>query len=91
MASQTKSMLSTVRVLAACSVLGSCLVLAAPSWAARDAGQMIAQDKANKDVVARRQAAIETAWAASQPAGEVPPSDQGARATSTPPAAPATK
>jgi len=82
MASKTRSMLSTIRIFANCSVLGSCLVLAAPSWAARDAGQMIAQDKANQDVIARRQAAIDEAQAASHPAGGV--LDHGARATTTP-------
>lgn len=54
-----RSMPSKAGVLANTLLLASCIVAAAPSWAARDAGQMIAQDKANRDVIARRQAALD--------------------------------
>ncbi len=84
MASNMKSRLSASRALTHCCVLGSLLVLSAPSWAARDAGQMIAQDKANKDVIARRQAALDAAASAPQAAHEVLPLDHGPRATTTP-------
>ena len=84
MAFNNKSILSTSRIIANCCVLGSSLALVAPSWAARDAGQMIAQDKANKDVIARRQAALNAAASAPQAANEVLPLDHGPRATTTP-------
>ena len=85
MASNMKSRLSASRALTHCCVLGSLLVLSAPSWAARDAGQMIAQDKANKDVIARRQAALDAAARTPQPAAnEGLPLDHGPRATTTP-------
>ena len=45
---------------------------------------MIAQDKANKDVIARRQAALNAAASAPQAANEVLPLDHGPRATTTP-------
>ncbi len=45
---------------------------------------MIAQDKANKDVIARRQAALDDAASAPQAAHEVLPLDHGPRATTTP-------
>ena len=45
---------------------------------------MIAQDKANKDVIARRQAALNDAASAPQAANEVLPLDHGPRATTTP-------
>ena len=86
MASNMKSRLSASRALTHCCVLGSLLVLSAPSWAARDAGQMIAQDKANKDVIARRQAALDEAANAPVPqaVNDVLPLDHGPRATTTP-------
>jgi hypothetical protein len=84
MASKTKSKSSASRALARCCLLGSLLVLSAPSWAGRDAGQMIAQDKANKDVIARRQAALNAAASTPQAANEVLPLDHGPRATTTP-------
>jgi hypothetical protein len=84
MASKMKSKSSSTRALTRCCVLGSLLVLSAPSWAGRDAGQMIAQDKANKDVIARRQAALNAAASAPQAANEVLPLDHGPRATTTP-------
>jgi hypothetical protein len=84
MASNMKSKLSASRALTRCCVIGSFLVLSVPSWAARDAGQMIAQDKANKDVIARRQAALDAAASAPQAANEVLPLDHGPRATTTP-------
>ena len=64
MASSMKSKLSRSRTIASCLVLGSCFSLAPPCWAGRDAGQMIAQDKANKEVIARRQAALDAAASA---------------------------
>ena len=45
---------------------------------------MIAQDKANKDVIARRQAGWNAAASAPQAANEVLPLDHGPRATTTP-------
>ena len=45
---------------------------------------MIAQDKANKDVIARRQAALDEAAGAPRTANEVLPLDHGPRATTTP-------
>jgi hypothetical protein len=45
---------------------------------------MIAQDKANKDVIARRQAALSEAASAPRVATEVLPLDHGPRATTTP-------
>ncbi len=45
---------------------------------------MIAQDKANKDVIARRQAALNAAASATQAASEVLPLDHGPRATTMP-------
>ena len=86
MASIKKSMLSKAGVLANSIFLASCLVAATPSWAARDAGQMIAQDKANREVIARRQAALDAAASApaAEPASEVLPLDHGPRATTTP-------
>ena len=83
MASNMKST-SSSRALARCCLLGSFLVLSVPSWAARDAGQMIAQDKANKEVIARRQAALDEAASAPKAATEVLPLDHGPRATTTP-------
>jgi len=84
MASHMKSRLATSRAFARCCVLGSSLVLSAPSWAARDAGQMIAQDKANQDVIARRQVALDKTASAPEAANEVLPLDHGPRATTTP-------
>ena len=84
MASHMKSRLSTSQTLAHCCVLGAALVLSVPSWAARDAGQMIAQDKANKDVIARRQAALDAAAGTPPAAHEVLALDHGPRATTTP-------
>jgi hypothetical protein len=54
---------------------------AGDSFAGRDAGQMLAQDKANKEVIARRAAASDAATASSN---EVLPLDHGPRATTTP-------
>jgi hypothetical protein len=45
---------------------------------------MIAQDKANKDVIARRQAALDKVASAPEAANEVLPLDHGPRATTTP-------
>ena len=45
---------------------------------------MIAQDKANKDVIARRQAALDAGASAPQVSNEVLPLDHGPRATTTP-------
>ncbi len=45
---------------------------------------MIAQDKANKDVIARRQAALDAAASAPQASNDVLPLDHGPRATTTP-------
>ena len=84
MASIKKSSRSEFRGLVNGCALGACLVLSAPSWAARDAGQMIAQDKANKDVIARRQAALDAAASAPEATTEVLPLDHGPRATTTP-------
>ncbi len=84
MASNMTSTASAPQALVRCCVLGSLLVLSAPSWAGRDAGQMIAQDKANKDVIARRQAALGEAASAPHVATEVLPLDHGPRATTTP-------
>ncbi len=84
MASTMKSTSLASRALARCCVLGSLLVLSAASWAGRDAGQMIAQDKANRDVIARRQAALDAAASAPQAGNEVLPLDHGPRATTTP-------
>ena len=84
MASNMKSTSSSSYALARCCVLGSLLVVSVPSWAARDAGQMIAQDKANRDVIARRQAALDDAASARPVANEVLPLDHGPRATTTP-------
>lgn len=44
---------------------------------------MILQDKANKEVIARRQAVLDDSAAASQPPAEVLPMDHGPRATTT--------
>ena len=79
-------MLSKARVLANSVLLTSCLLAAAPSWAGRDAGQMIAQDKANRDVIARRQAALDAAAhaPATAPTSEALRLDHGPRATTTP-------
>jgi hypothetical protein len=82
MASMKKS--ARCRDLVNGCLLGSCLVLSAPSWAGRDAGQMIAQDKANKEVIARRQAALDAAAGTPGPVAEVLPLDHGPRATTTP-------
>ena len=81
-----KSMLSNAGVLANSVLLAACLAAATPSWAARDAGQMIAQDKANRDVIARRQAALDAAadTPAATPASEALPLDHGPRATTKP-------
>ena len=81
-----RSMLSKAGVIANSMLLASCLAVATPSWAARDAGQMIAQDKANRDVIARRQAVLDAAanTPAAEPASEVLPLDHGPRATTTP-------
>lgn len=81
-----KSTRSTVRIIANCCVLGSSLALAVPSWAARDAGQMVAQDKADRDVIARRQAALDRAVTApvAEAVNDVLPLDHGPRATTTP-------
>lgn len=84
MASHMKSKLSASRALTRCRVLGSFLVLSAPSWAGRDVGLMIAQDKASKDVIARRQAALVDAASAPEAANEVLPLDHGPRAITTP-------
>ena len=86
MDSISKSMLSNAGVLANSVLLATCLVAVTPSWAGRDAGQMIAQDKANRDVIARRQAALDAAanTPAAPPASEVLPLDHGPRATTTP-------
>ena len=59
MASITKSTPSRAGFLAASILLATSLVASESSWAGRDAGQMIAQDKANRDVIARRQAALD--------------------------------
>ena len=83
MASHMKSKLATSHAFARCCVLGGALVLSTPSWAARDAGQMIAQDKANKAVIARRQAALDKAASAPEAAANA----ARARAVATPPAA----
>lgn len=45
---------------------------------------MIAQDKANKETIARRQAALDAAANASEATSEVLPLDHGPRATTTP-------
>lgn len=45
---------------------------------------MIAQDQANKEVVARRQAALDAAASAPEAMTEVLPLDHGPRATTTP-------
>jgi len=84
MASNMKSRLTASRALARCCVLGSFLVLSVPSWAGRDAGQMIAQDKANKDVIARRQAALDEAASAPRAGKAALPPDHGPHATATP-------
>ena len=86
MNSVKKSMLSRAGVLANSVLLASCLLDATSSWAARDTGQMIAQDKANRDVIARRQAALDAAANApsASPATEILPLDHGPRATTTP-------
>jgi len=70
MASIKKSTPSRAGILAATILLATSLVASESSWAARDAGQMIAQDKANRDVIARRQAALDARarQAASAPA-----------------------
>jgi len=73
MASHMKSRLATSHAFARCCVLGGALVASAPSWAARDAGQMIAQDKANKAVIARRQAALDKAASAPEAAASTAP------------------
>jgi hypothetical protein len=73
MASHMKSKLATSQAFARCCVLGGALVASAPSWAARDAGQMIAQDKANKAVIARRQAALDKAASAPETAASAGP------------------
>jgi hypothetical protein len=54
---------------------------ASNSFAARDVGQMLAQDKANKEVIARRAAASEAGTTSSN---AVLPLDHGPRATTTP-------
>ena len=84
MASHTKSAHSRATAFARSLVLGYCCLHAASSWAARDAGQMIAQDKANKDVIARRQAAIDAAAGTPPADAQVLPLDHGPRATTTP-------
>ena len=84
MASLKKSARSKCRDLVDGCVLGACLVLSTQSWAARDAGQMIAQDKANKEVIARRQAALDAAASATEATTEVLPLDHGPRASTTP-------
>ena len=53
---------------------------ASESFAASDAGQMLAQDKDSKDIIARRTAASD----AGSTAGLVLPLDHGPRATTTP-------
>jgi hypothetical protein len=45
---------------------------------------MIAQDKANKEVIARRQAALDDVGSASGSENDVLPMDHGPRATTTP-------
>jgi len=84
MASTMKSGLSASQALTRCCLLGGALVLSAPAWAGRDAGQLIAQDKANKDVIARRQAALDAAASAPRAINEVLPLDHGPRAATTP-------
>ena len=81
-----KSMLSNAGTLANSVLLAACLAAATPCWAGRDAGQLLAQDKANRDVIARRQAALDAAadTLAATPASEVLPLDHGPRATTTP-------
>lgn len=68
-----------VRSLAGLSLI-LLLFFANDSFAARDAGQMLAQDKANKDVIARRAAASDVGSTSST----VLPLDHGPRATTTP-------
>jgi hypothetical protein len=84
MASRKKSDGSTSRLVANACLLASAVALAPPSWAARDAGQMIAQDKANQDVIARRQAALADVASAPEADNDVLPLDHGPRATTTP-------
>ena len=81
-----KPKLSRAGVLANSVLLTSCLLAVVPSWAGRDAGQMIAQDKANRDVIARRQAALDAAARApaATSTNEALPLDHGPRATTTP-------
>jgi len=64
-----------------CLVLLISSLFAGDSFAGRDAGQILAQDKANKAVIARRAAAPEKRLA-SKP--DVLPLDHGPRATTTP-------
>ena len=83
MASKMKSKLPASSLARRC-VLGSLLVLSAPCWAGRDAGQMIAQDKANKDVIARRQAALNAAAGSPHAAHEAFSLDPGPGVTTPP-------
>ena len=84
MASLLKSRSLGSRTVASCFLLGACLALPPLSWAGRDAGQMVAQDKANKEVIARRQAARAEVATAPEAENEVLPLDHGPRATTTP-------
>jgi hypothetical protein len=59
MASIKKSTPTRAGLLAASILLATGVVASESSWAGRDAGQMIAQDKANRAVIARRQAALD--------------------------------
>lgn len=64
-----------------CIALSVGALWATDSFAGRDAGQMIAQAKANKEAIARRATAP---GAASSLASEALPLDHGPRATTTP-------
>ena len=67
MASHRKSPTSTTRLVASALLAFAFVTPCRPALAARDAGQMIAQDKANKAVIARRQAALDVANAVARP------------------------
>lgn len=62
-----------------CAIL--LIVFASTAFAARSAGEMLAQDKDNKEVIAMRAAASGIGTASSD---EVLPLDHGPRATTTP-------
>jgi hypothetical protein len=62
-----------------CTIL--LVVFASTAFAARSAGEMLAQDNENKEVIARRAAASGVGTASSD---EVLPLDHGPRATTTP-------